>query len=228
MGSSISGSHVSKVSPHSLDFIKTLKSKKIKVALLQDISKHFKSPQEYHLYSHPDGSSGVLVHKSIPSEASSHLTTKSPYLSTVGVLLYPVNRFHPISVVSAYRKDYNDSRRAISEFKAWFPRMLRSLSGADYCIGGDFNARHPSWGHALRANPAGKVIASAVLSEANTSQILNDGSFTRSSFPGSLKWVPSSAIDVTIASKGRVTFSNWKTLGRLSSDHNQITFTRYG
>jgi hypothetical protein len=89
MGSSISNTHTSKISPNNLEFSKTLKSKKIKVALLQDISKHYKPPNDYLLYSHPDGSSGVLVHKTIPSEHNSYLTSRSDYLSTVGFLLYP-------------------------------------------------------------------------------------------------------------------------------------------
>ena len=201
------------------------KQKKIKIALLQDISKHFKTPRDFHLFSHPDGSSGVLVHKTIPSEINSYLTSKSPYLSTVGVLLYPEGRAHPISVISVYRKDYDNPRQANREFKEWLPRVLKALSGAEFCVGGDFNAKHPSWGHTQRANPSGKVIAEAVRSETNTCRILNDGSFTRSAYPGSLKWAPSSAIDVTLVSKGRISFGGWKTHSRLSSDHNQILFT---
>ena len=208
MASSISEAHVSKVSPHSQEFEKTLKTKKVRIALLEDISKHYKPPRDYHLYSQPDGSSGVLVHKTVPSEINKYLTSKTAYLSSVGVTLYPESRFYPLTVVSVYRKDYDNPRQANKEFKNWFPHVLKALAGADYCIGGDFNAKHPSWGHARRANPSGKVLAEAVRSEANTSQILNDGSFTRSAFPGSIRWVPSSAIDVTIASRGRTTFGN--------------------
>ena len=110
MASSISEAHVSKVSPHSQEFEKTLKTKKVRIALLQDISKHYKPPRDYHLYSRPDGSSGVLVHKTVPSEINKYLTSKTAYLSSVGVTLYPESRFYPLTVVSVYRKDYDNPR----------------------------------------------------------------------------------------------------------------------
>ena len=96
--------------------------------------------------------------------------------------------------------------------------------GRHWVIGGDTNSKHKTWGWAKKANGAGTILHKALQINESWLTLLNTGSATRISFPGSNRTDEPSAIDTTIASKGCVSFGSWDVHPQCSSDHLPITF----
>ncbi len=194
------------------EFSEHLNRKRVRIALLQDISVHFRAPRGYHLFSHPDGAAGVLVHEALQAAPILSQNVSSSCFSAVVVDVCFPGTPHTLRVASVYRKDFGQEETSVQEMHQWFDDCLVRWWDKAFVIGGDVNVRHQNFGccHHDESNKAGRTLAELLSRHAHV-RLLNDGSATRAAHLLSSRMGAPSSLDVTIANEqSGITFGRWQ------------------
>jgi len=217
--------------------------RRIQIAMLQELLPHYKLNRScsdiryYHVYCGVYGKTGIYVHQDVLHH---HIPLRCPtnlepiqmiHGTAILAHLYVQNKLTPTVILNLYRSPSGHANpmlylNYIQQIRAWLTKKRMSPDHVQWLIGGDLNAKHPSWGSPHKnsnAHKIGRQIHDHL--QAAPYDLLNNGQPTRwwTSTTGTTTRFCYSHIDLSWSSHSLAKHLVWRVLPlERGSDHFQI------